>query len=236
MNWESEYLYLILMGLTLLGPLVQSFESRVAYYKSFRALGLAIFLPMILFIPWDAAFTHFEIWGFNESYILGIELFGLPLEEWLFFVAVPFSCVFIYRVLNFYFPKPWITEGQASMITQYLAWLSISVVIFSWGKWYTVSVFSLVAFLMISLMYWVKVSWLPAFYQAFVIILIPFFIVNGILTGSFIESEVVWYNNAHNLGYRIATIPLEDIFYAFTLLLLNVGFYEYYNKKNEATS
>ena len=51
-------------------------------------------------------------------------------------------------------------------------------------------------------------------------ILIPFFIVNGLLTGSFIIDEIVWYNNNHNLGLRIGTIPIEDIFYGFSLLFL----------------
>jgi lycopene cyclase domain-containing protein len=52
--------------------------------------------------------------------------------------------------------------------------------------------------------------------------LIPFFIVNGILTGSFIENEVVWYNDFENLGIRLFTIPIEDTVYAFTLILLNL--------------
>ena len=52
--------------------------------------------------------------------------------------------------------------------------------------------------------------------------LIPFFIVNGILTGSFIEQEVVWYNNDENLNFRLMTIPIEDVLYAFTLILSNL--------------
>jgi lycopene cyclase domain-containing protein len=47
-------------------------------------------------------------------------------------------------------------------------------------------------------------------------------IVNGILTGSFIENEVVWYNNNENLGLRFFTIPVEDFAYAFSMLLFNL--------------
>jgi lycopene cyclase domain-containing protein len=64
-------------------------------------------------------------------------------------------------------------------------------------------------------------------YLAFGMILIPFFIVNGILTGSFIDDQVVWYNNDENLGIRIGTIPLEDTFYALLLFTMNVSLYEW---------
>jgi lycopene cyclase domain-containing protein len=70
------------------------------------------------------------------------------------------------------------------------------------------------------------------FYLAYAVILIPFFIVNGILTGSFIEQEVVWYNNEENLGVRIGTVPVEDIFYGMLLILMNVVIYEWLQEKN----
>ena len=59
-------------------------------------------------------------------------------------------------------------------------------------------------------------------WYAFIFILIPFFIVNGILTGSGIDEQVVWYNNNENLGIRFLTIPVEDFGYAFSLILFNL--------------
>ena len=61
---------------------------------------------------------------------------------------------------------------------------------------------------------------LSSFIVSYIFILIPFFIINGLLTGSFILEEIVWYNDNYNLGIRIGTIPLEDIFYGFSLLFL----------------
>ncbi len=63
---------------------------------------------------------------------------------------------------------------------------------------------------------------LNTFFITFLIILIPFGIVNGILTGSFIAEPVVIYNDTENLGIRLGTIPIEDIGYAFSMLLMSL--------------
>ncbi|MBK9448696.1 MAG: hypothetical protein IPN95_04650 [Bacteroidetes bacterium] len=56
--------------------------------------------------------------------------------------------------------------------------------------------------------------------------MIPFVIVNGILTGAITAEPIVWYNDAENMGMRFITIPMEDFFYGLDLMLLNVMLYE----------
>ena len=73
---------------------------------------------------------------------------------------------------------------------------------------------------------------LQSFYITFLVILIPFFVVNGILTGSFIEGEVVWYNNAENLGIRLGTIPIEDLGYAFNMIFMSILLIEKFKSKS----
>ena len=97
-------------------------------------------------------------------------------------------------------------------------------------KAYTFVNYSFLLFvLLIGFFYGIKL--LQRFYIAFLIILIPFFIVNGVLTGTGIEEPVVWYNNAENLGIRLGTIPIEDIGYAFTMIFGNVLLIERFKKK-----
>jgi lycopene cyclase domain-containing protein len=66
----------------------------------------------------------------------------------------------------------------------------------------------------------------------YAIILIPFFIVNGLLTGTGLDEPVVWYNDSQNLRMRILTIPVEDIFYGMLLLLLNTALFEKFKRKS----
>jgi len=53
------------------------------------------------------------------------------------------------------------------------------------------------------------------------------FIVNGYLTWR----PVVLYNEAKMLGIRLFTIPLEDFFFGFSLIGLNLIIWEYFKKK-----
>jgi lycopene cyclase domain-containing protein len=78
----------------------------------------------------------------------------------------------------------------------------------------------MVSALLIGLVLVQKPEILRGFYLSYLVILIPFGLVNGILTGSFIEEQVVWYNDYENLGIRLGTIPVEDIFYGMSLILL----------------
>ena len=61
---------------------------------------------------------------------------------------------------------------------------------------------------------------------AYLVTLIPFLLVNGILTGSFIGSPVVNYNDAEIIGFRILTIPIEDFVYNLLMFLLVIYIYE----------
>lgn len=69
-------------------------------------------------------------------------------------------------------------------------------------------------------------------YFSYLVTLIFFFIVNGVLTGSYIDEPVVWYNNSQNLGIRMGTIPFEDIFYGFLLIASIIQIFEYLNEKD----
>lgn len=206
-------------------PLLWSFGPKVSFYKSFGPLFIAIAAVGAFFIIWDIIFTAQGFWGFNHKYLTGIYLANLPLGEWLFFIAIPYCCVFTYRSLNYFIKKDYLYP-YSNTISNFLLGFTIAVAIVYYNRWYTVITFSLLAALIYMHSKVWKTKWLGRFYLAYLVIVIPFLIVNGILTGTGIAEEVVWYNSDQHIGLRIFTIPFEDAFYGMLLILGITSIYE----------
>ncbi len=215
----SLYLWIDLLSISV--PFLVSFHPRIRLYKRYKALFLAFLITMIPFIVWDVYFTVQGYWGFNEVYLSGIYLFHLPLEEWLFFICIPYACVFTHLSILEINPDLALPEKVSKRITFGLLVLFAMVLIFNFDKAYT-AVDMVFAIITLALVAKFNPKLLNSFYLTFLFMLIPFFIVNGILTGTGIEGNIVWYNDAENLGIRIGTIPIEDSVYAFSLILLNL--------------
>jgi len=214
----SKYLYLVLTLGSLSVPLLYSFfEKKLHFIQYLKIAFISILLVAIPFLIWDGIFTHIGVWGFNSDYHLSLYIFKMPLEEWLFFFCIPYACLFTHEVLKYLFPKFRINKSITIIICIGLIFISGLLLFFNFGKLYTTVNF----IFFISLIFYGlknKISTLQVYFPSFLIILIPFLIINGILTGSFIDAPVVWYNNNENIGFRFFTIPIEDVFYAFNLL------------------
>ena len=215
------YLYLYLNIFTIAFPLLLSFDRKVAFYKGWYALWPAILANAALFIVWDAVFTREGVWGFNEEYLTGLYIFNLPIEEILFFITVPYACVFIYDVLNAYITKD-LLQPYAKAIAFALIMVLPVVAIFNIGRVYTSVTFVLLALALLLHLKFFDTRYLGRFFMAYLVHLVPFLLVNGVLT----YLPIVWYNNSHNLGIRIVSIPVEDTMYSMLMLLITISIYE----------
>ena len=224
-DWlDTRYYYLLLMLLSVSYPLIRSFENKISFYKNWKALALAIILMMTIFITWDVIFTTHEIWSFNDRYILGHKLLSLPIEEWMFFICVPYSCVFIHEVLDFFFPLKKISLN----IDRWNYWFALTLIIIGIifrSKIYTCVCFTLTGLFLLFLQR-KNTQLIAVIYRTFIVSLIPFFIVNGILTGALTDEPIVLYNNLQNTMIRIVTIPIEDFVYCLFMLGLTIWIYE----------
>jgi len=215
----SLYLWIDLLSISV--PFLVSFHPRIRLYRRWKAMFLALVITMVPFIIWDVYFTVQGYWGFNEDYLSGIYLLHLPIEEWLFFICIPYACVFTHLSILEINPNLSLSDKVTKRITILLFSLFVLVLVFNIDKAYT-AVDMIFAIISLALVTKFKPKLLNSFYLTFLFMLIPFFIVNGILTGTGIEGNIVWYNDAENLGIRLGTIPIEDSAYAFSMILLNL--------------
>ena len=237
---NTHYLYLLINFFTIIIPFIFSFHPSIQFYKHFLSFIKSIFLTCLIFIVWDIFFTHLGVWGFNKKYVIGVYFFNLPIEEVLFFICIPFACIFTIFCFD-KFKKIPINYKVEKMIHIIIYFLSLSIILFFYKKKYPLFVFVSLPILIIVLKYIFKVNWLMKVYFVYLFLLIPFLIVNGILTGTGLQEPVVWYNVNQIIGIKILTIPVEDIFYGLELIILQYGLFEFIksikvivgNRKNE---
>lgn len=225
-----KILYLIVNLSSVSIPLIFSFHPKLKFHKEFKFALPAIVITATIFIIWDILFTVRGIWGFNKNYITGIYLFNLPIEEIMFFLCIPFACLFTYHCINILFRIRWPFPVRSITVLVLSLVLIITGILFR-SRLYTSSVFLSTALLLAGINFKLKARWMGNFFTVYAILIFPFLIVNGILTGSGPDEPVVWYNNLEITGLRIFTIPIEDFVYSLELILLNVFFYELLQKR-----
>ena len=180
---SSMYLWVNVAVLSI--PLIASFDRRVQFVGEWRAFWPACLITMAGFIAWDVWFTYEGIWGFNPDYLVGIDLLGLPLEEWLFFVSVPYACVFTYACMKKYVPESPFGLAHRSITFSMLV-LCVALAITFSDRWYLgLTSVLCAAWLFYTLLRWKP--WMSHFWLAFLLLLFPFVISNGVLTLSLIH-------------------------------------------------
>ncbi|HMZ88258.1 MAG TPA: lycopene cyclase domain-containing protein [Chitinophagales bacterium] len=233
---NQSYLYLLINTGTILFPFLFSFESRVRYVNWWKWLFPSMFITALVFLTWDQIFTVNGVWGFNDRYITGAHFMNLPIEEILFFFTVPYASIFIYAFTNTIWPDTPTLDKYANKISYAMLTIALILLVANYNKAYTALNCGYAVVLLCIQLFLVKGTYMGKFYRFYLWHLIPFFIVNGILTGWGIAEEVVWYNNHENLGIRMGTIPIEDSLYSFSLMLMNImlieGFKSRSKKKN----
>ena len=223
--------YLKILFLSTLVPIIFSFHPKVRFYIYYKSIFCATLLASSIYILWDIVFTTLGVWGFNNQFITGIYILNLPIEEILFFLCIPFCCLYTYHLVekfNILFFK----NVNWKKVNIYILLVVLTVGLINYTKLYTFIcfiTFSLVLFIVNKSTININFKF---FYTTFILIILPFLIINGALTGMFFDQTVVWYNNNEILGLRIFTIPLEDAFYAHQLILLNLFFYKKFSTSN----
>ena len=92
------YLYILLMIVFAVVPslvLLYILRDRI----NFKNLGISLLILFIIGVIWDQISVRMGIWSFSQDKIVG-NLFGMPIEEYLFMVFVPLLVITVYVLVN----------------------------------------------------------------------------------------------------------------------------------------
>ena len=217
-------LYVIINLAVLAVPLVLSFDRKVAFYRKWPSVILSAAIVGAAYIAWDVFAARNGHWWFNHQHTGTFRLYGLPLGEILFFFTVPFSCLFIYQVVEAYFRE------RTLRIPQWI-WLipafgaAAAAAVFRQNGYTFLVMLSVAAFFLLATASPILRSF--HFWLALGLSLVAFLIVNGVLTAL----PIVGYGDEAIWGVRVYTIPLEDFFYCISLLGFNILLYRFLRTK-----
>ena len=224
--------YLLLDILIILFPFLLSFKWKFAYFRFFKALFPAVAIVGLGYIIWDAIVTLRGDWSFNYDYLSGISIIGLPIEEILFFIVVPYSCIFIYENLEYFLPDKKIPFNRYFYMGLIL-FFSLGGIAFYYQDYTILALISCSFFFLIAILFKPTLLQSRNYWFYIAISMIPFVIFNYLLTSIPIvlyNPNAIWGGDGLWNG-RFITIPLEDFFYNFSMLSFYLLVYLFFKKR-----
>jgi lycopene cyclase domain-containing protein len=212
--------YLLINFAIISVPLLYTPDKRVGYYRRLPAVSFSILVVGFCYLLWDVLVTAQGEWSFNSRYLTGIEILNLPLEEIMFFITVPYSCLFIYEVVLYATKNSHFKIPNGVVIAMIVLLTAASIAFYSQG--YTMkALVSCAVFLAATLLLDRSLIRSKQYWLWLVVCYIPFMIFNSVLTAL----PVVEYNSVAIWGVRFGTIPVEDFFYNYSMLSFYLLFY-----------
>lgn len=93
--------YVMLMAACLVITLPLEFVLGARVYRKPLRLLQTILVTVIAFAAWDIIAIHFGMWTYSDRFTTGLTLpFGLPLEELLFFIAIPLCGILTFEAVG----------------------------------------------------------------------------------------------------------------------------------------
>lgn len=227
-----KYEYLIFNIIVISGPLFFGSQKRFYFFNYLKEAFFAIVISSIPFIIWDISVTN-RHWFFADEFTIGLRIFQLPIEELMFFFTVPFACLFTWQMVKKH-SSPIVIDNLFNnliFLSISIFFLFVSVLALLLGKEYTAlaGMFFIVSILIDRI--W-GASILNHSKFLFYFILVSFFtlIFNGYLTWR----PIVTYDAIYQLDFRIFTIPIEDFFFGYALLIITTTIFEKMIKRNKS--
>lgn len=112
----ERFEYLTLLALCLLVTLPLELLLGVRVYRQPRRLALSLAGVCAIFVTWDLVGASLGHWDYVSDRISGWSWWGLPLEEYLFFVVIPLCGILAYEAVSETLPsvRVWLSGRRRS--------------------------------------------------------------------------------------------------------------------------
>lgn len=209
-----EYL---LVDLVMLAPLVLIGVFKPEWFKGGLKPALsATVVASIPFVVWDSLVVG-RHWWFNEAHVMPVRFFGLPIEEYLFFLVVPMACLITWELAfdaKRERPVDWLKFAGPLLL---LVTAALGAKAWSTGREYTAfSLWSVSLSVVVDVLSGTRVYSMKKGWAFLVTVAALTTIFNGYLTGR----PVVLYDEQYQVPFRVITIPIEDYGFGIALAML----------------
>ncbi len=205
----KRHVYAIIALASFAGPLALSFDRRVYFIQYLLPTLIATVGVGTVYIVWDVLVTRAGHWRFNDATVGTIRILDLPPGEWLFFLLIPYACLFTYEVVIEYFGAG--TPAPSLNWFQFVLAAACVVLAVAWRKrgYTSLAMISATIYFVASGILTPGIVAASGYLLSMLLSFVAFTIVNGLYT----SIPTIFYNDDAILGVKAGTIPLEDFVY-----------------------
>ncbi len=224
----KNYTFLIILSLIFIAPLIFSFTGKSGFLQKLRYAMPAIFISGFMFLLWDIRFTQVGIWSYREEYTVGLFHKGLPIEEWFFYLVIPYSALFVYEIIKTRFSTLNFNNISTAISLALIVCLGIVAYMYRIRLYTFFCFFFTTIYLGYTIFRKQFKPHLTHFFLSYIIMLVPYLLLNGILTWNM----AIEYHQEQVLNIWLWMVPVENLVYLFLLMLINITVYEYLSERN----
>lgn len=213
----AKYAY-VLFNLAISSSLVFAVPWVPSFWAQWRNMLRGLAAVSLPFIIWDVLAAKAGHWSFNPVYVLGARVYGLPIEEILFFASVPLACMVVWTLLAQVRggDRPLLAPKRARLLLLVAAAVLTVLALAASGKGYTMVALLAAAVTCVALAWYPQLTVTTRFMLFQVCACVLFVVCNTVLT----SLPIIVYGPQAVTEWRVGTIPVEDFLYNFALLNL----------------
>lgn len=182
-------------------------------------LMISILLSSIPMLVCEYFFLSRDVWFYNSTTRLGIDIYHIPVEQYIAIIVMPILCLMVCIQLS---DKLRILAlNQIVVLCNAMVLIMLLVTAFRNFENYIASVLYWLCAFFLTIIIMMKTKWMLAFYISFIICLLPAWIYFRIL----ISLPIIQYNDTLLSGWNIVDVPIESILYHFLLCMISCCLY-----------